>query len=307
MKDAEAAYLEAEYGDVTEGDWPPKRRRPVRRSWVAVGLTLLLLGLGHVYVGEMRRGLVLWSGFLGLLMGSAWSGLLDRFWGLLIVLVAALGLLVYAMGDAASRARRLRSFDPKPYNRWWVYAAVVLFAAVVGPGIRALVPIQSFYIPSGSMEPTLQPGDHFYARRGTFGAEDLARGEIVVLRSPEDPTVFVVYRIVGLAGEEIDVVDKAVHIDGRPLDEPYAHFREEVTYPDSSSVHESLRRRDQFGPFLIPEETVFVMGDNRDRSYDSRFIGPVPLANLHARPLYIYWHRDPVWTSDFSRIGRTVE
>jgi signal peptidase I len=109
-------------------------------------------------------------------------------------------------------------------------------------------------------------------------------------------------RIVGLPGEELDIRDKVVFIDGAPLDEEaYARFVDPTVYPDSPSLPGLARLRDQTGPIVIPEGTVFVLGDNRDQSFDSRVLGPVPISYLRGRPLYVYWNRD------LSRIGRRIE
>jgi len=306
MKDADAAYLEAEYGDVTAGDWPPRPRRPARRPWLAGLLSVLVPGLGHVYLGEMRRGVALWSGLIALFVLPAWAGFLDHFWGLAVVVAAAAALYLYVIRDATVRARRLDHFEPGPYNHGWVYLAFFLFAnTVVAPGVRFVIPIQSFVTPSTSMDPTLRPGDHFVARKGSFEPEGRARGDVVAFRSPAEPAVSLVYRIVGLPGEEIEVVHQIVRIDGEPLVEPYARYRSAAL----SILPEALRERlDRFGPYRVPEGHVFVMGDNRNESYDSRFIGPVPVESIYARPLYVYWNnRSGFRHPDLSRIGTTIE
>lgn len=312
MEGSERAYLEAEYGDVGEGPWLPVRRRPARRPWVALALTLLVPGLGHLYGGDLRRGLRLWSGLLALLLVPAWFGALDHFWGLVVVLSLAGGLYLYTMWDAASRARSMQTFEPGPYNRWWVYGAVVLFSTtVVAPGVKLLVPIQTFATQSGSMEPTIRPGDRFCARKGSFAADDIERGDVVLFESIEDPALLQTFRIVGLPREEIRIVDKTVYIDGEPLGEDaYAQFGDGTTYPASPFVPEEIRARDQFGPLIVPAGHVFVMGDNRDFAYDSRFFGPVPVSNVRGRPLYVYLNRHTTGFTaswDVSRVGRRID
>ena len=288
-------YLDAEYSDAGEGAWPPVRRRPVRRPWLAALLTLIVPGLGHVYVGQVRRGLSLWAALILVVIVSAWSGLLDHFWGLVAMVVLVVGAYLYTLVDAARRARSMETFEPGRWQRWWVYAGFVLCAAVVvRPLVRIVVPVQSFAIASASMEPTLQPGDHLIARKGHVSARDVERGDLVIFTSVEDPSVTQVYRIIGLPGEVIDLVDKKVTIGGRPLEEnPAVHFDDPSTYPDVDTVHPMQRARDQLGPVEIPPDCVFVMGDNRDAAYDSRYFGPVPIENLRARPLYVYWSRRP--------------
>lgn len=302
MNESEIAYLEAEYGDAGETDWPPKRRKPPRRPFLAGALSLAVPGLGHVYVGELRRGGFLWGSVLALMIVPAWFGALDRFAGFAVMAAVLLGGRLYVVYEAYSRARAVERFEPRSYNRWWVYAGVVLFSVViVEPGSRALLPVQTFSVPSGSMAPTIEPGDHLIAQKPVFRDPEIRRGDVVVFESVEDPAVFQISRVIGLPGEVIDVVDKGVHIDGRPLDEAaYARFGTQTLYPDDPALPDNYRARDQFGPAEVPAGHVFLMGDNRDHSYDSRFTGPVPVANIRARPAFIYWSRDR------SRIGSAI-
>jgi signal peptidase I len=126
------------------------------------------------------------------------------------------------------------------------------------------------------------------------------RGDIVSFPFPKDPAVDFIKRIVGLGGEQLEIRAKKVYIDGRELDEPYVQW----TDPDIRAGS----ARDHFGPVQIPENELFVMGDNRDRSNDSRFWGFLPRDNVKGRAFSIYWSWDP---ADFSvrwkRIGTRVD
>jgi len=158
--------------------------------------------------------------------------------------------------------------------------------------------VQTFYIPSGSMENTLLVGDHLFVNRFIYGPAATAlerkllplrparRGDIVVFRSPENPTIDVVKRCIGRTGDKIEVVDKRLYINGKAVDDAsYALHKDPRMLPDLPFED----TRDNFGPFLVPEASYFCMGDNRDNSYDSRFWGPLPAHLLKGRPLFIYW------------------
>lgn len=162
--------------------------------------------------------------------------------------------------------------------------------------------LQAFYIPSGSMEDTLLVGDHLFVNRFIYGpaatalerdllpARPVQRGDIVVFRSPENPTLDVVKRCVGLPGDTIDVVDKQLFINGRRVDDSgFALHKDPNVFPDRPYYPDQGRRRDNFGPYVVPGDSYFCMGDNRDYSYDSRFWGPLPAHLLKGRPLFIYW------------------
>lgn len=162
--------------------------------------------------------------------------------------------------------------------------------------------LQTFYIPSESMVDTLLVGDHLFVNRFIYGPTETAlektvlphrsiqRGDIVIFRSPEDPTIDIVKRCIGLPGDRIEVRAKALYINGeRVEDSEYASHRDPRTFPNVGQLPSQSRRRDHFGPYTVPEGHFFCMGDNRDFSYDSRFWGPVPAELVKGRAFMIYW------------------
>lgn len=158
---------------------------------------------------------------------------------------------------------------------------------------------QSFKIPTGSMIDNLLIGDHLFVNKFIFGVpgplealtplRGVERGDIVVFRFPEDPSVDYVKRVIALPGESVAIRDKVVYIDGKPLEEPYVVFRDPTVIPASPGLPEPFRSRDQFGPVRIPDGEYFMMGDNRDDSYDSRYWGTVKRPLIKGRPFLIYW------------------
>jgi signal peptidase I len=172
----------------------------------------------------------------------------------------------------------------------------VVAAILIAPRIPGLLPLRSFQLPSSNMEPTIMPGDHFFADMAHYRFNKPARGDLVLFSSPLDPSRTSLMRVIGLEGETIEIRNKVVYLDGRPLADPWGHIREPL-----SGGHPLLPYRDNLAPLRIPAGTVFVLGDNRDNSYDSRFFGSVPLSNLRGRPLFVYWsaHRP--------RIGKSLK
>ncbi len=293
MTDSERARLKAEYGDVGK---PVRVSAPSR--WEAVLLGVLTPGLGHFYAGDLRRGLGWWSAILAWIFATAWLGLWDRFWGLLVALAVALGILLASLIDAALVAVRRYGRERQPYQRWEDYVGYVLFAAlVVTPLYLWVLPVQTFAIPSESMMPALVPGDRVMARKIFGSTDETDRGATVIVRDEESET-FYVYRVVGLPGETIEIRGRTVFVDGEPIDDPWGW-----SAGSGAAAPPAMREHlDDFGPERVPGDAVFVLGDNRDRSVDSRMRGPIPLDTLHARPLYVYWS-----SNDRSRIGRRVE
>jgi signal peptidase I len=186
--------------------------------------------------------------------------------------------------------------------------------------------LQTFYIPSGSMEKTLLVGDHLFVNRFVYGPtatelerrllpqRDVQRGDIVVFRSPENPSIDVVKRCVGVPGDTIDVRAKQLFINGKAVnDASYAIHGDPITYSELSFSDQG-RRRDNFGPETVPAGHYFCMGDNRDHSYDSRFWGTLPRHLVKGRALFIYWSNggetsDGEWRGagdQIRQLGRTA-
>ncbi len=180
------------------------------------------------------------------------------------------------------------------------YAEAFVIAAIFLRFANTFV-VQTFYIPSGSMENTLLVGDHLFVNRFIYGpptpllgkilpGREIHRGDIVVFRSPQDPKLDLVKRCIGVAGDTIDVRQKQLYVNGLAVgDASYAIHSDPNLYPDEPWVDNDGRVRDNFGPFTVPEGNYFCMGDNRDRSFDSRFWGPLPAYMVKGRASTIYW------------------
>jgi len=169
--------------------------------------------------------------------------------------------------------------------------------------IRAFV-VQAFSIPSGSMQPTLLIHDYLLVNKFSYGIRNPftnkvmmplwqpARGDVAVFIYPADPSKDYIKRIIGLPGDRVQIINKKVFINGKPYETPQAVNTDPVINPPPLQAGDSAR--DNFGPMLVPADSYFVMGDNRDHSYDSRFWGFVPMDNLRGRAFIIYFS----WGSD---------
>ena len=180
----------------------------------------------------------------------------------------------------------------------------ILVAVVLALFVRTFL-VQAFAIPTPSMEKTVLAGDHVVVNKFVFAPRAVAaldrllprrpvrRGDLIVFKFPEDPRRDFVKRAVALPGDTIEIRDKTVLVNGRGESAAGAFHSEARVWPDDRDVPDGLKRRDQFPLSEVPPETYFAMGDNRDNSYDSRFWGPVPAANLKGRPLLVYWSCPP--------------
>lgn len=166
----------------------------------------------------------------------------------------------------------------------WIRELVetIVIALVLAFLIRTFV-VQTFYIPSGSMEPTLLVGDRIMAYKIFYGLDQASRGDIVIFKFPLDPKKDFIKRVIGLPGDRIEIVDKKVYVNGEKLIEPYVIHQDrwDIGFP-----------RDDYGPVQVPPDSLFVLGDNRDSSEDSRYWGFVPGENIVGKAFLIYW---PPW------------
>ena len=173
----------------------------------------------------------------------------------------------------------------------------ILVAIVLALFIRTFI-IQAFKIPSGSMKQTLQIGDHILVNKFIYGIKlpflmttivpikNPKRDDIVVFKFPEDPDKDFIKRVIGIAGDVVECRDKQVYINHKRLNHDYG------IHTDSNIISGGIQPRDNFGPVVVPENSLFVMGDNRDHSYDSRFWGFVDLKAVRGKALIIYWSWD---------------
>ncbi|HSV92505.1 MAG TPA: signal peptidase I [Desulfobacterales bacterium] len=179
----------------------------------------------------------------------------------------------------------------------------ILVAVVIALFIRTFV-VQAFKIPSGSMKQTLQVGDHILVNKFVYGVKipylntvlvpvrNPERDDIVVFKFPMDPKKDFIKRVVGIPGDTIEIRDKALMVNGKRIKHDFA------VYTDSHVAFGPQRQRDNLGPIIVPADALFVMGDNRDESFDSRFWGFVPLRDVSGKAFIVYWS----WDSDQFRI-----
>ncbi|MFN8542908.1 MAG: signal peptidase I [Candidatus Binatia bacterium] len=206
------------------------------------------------------------------------------------------------------------------------YVEALGTALLLALAIRTFV-VQAFKIPSESMVPTLLVGDHILVNKFIYGPRievpltqwSLGRlpgwrkprpGDVVVFIWPKDRSKDFIKRVIAVEGQTIEVRNNQVYIDGQAWDDPHARFQSD---PETRSRLASRAPCGSLPPgggadcatYTVPPGHVFVLGDNRDKSYDSRFWGPVPIEDIKGLALVIYWSWDGV-LGRWSRIGRLV-
>lgn len=177
----------------------------------------------------------------------------------------------------------------------------LLVAIILATFARTWV-VQVFRIPTGSMRPGLEAGDHVIVNRFIFGpthwpqerdwlpVRSLRRGDVAVFKHPRQPRRNFVKRCVGIAGDRLEIVEKKLLLNDEEQDESgYAIFRDPRVYSRSLMLDDAYRKRDNFGPLIVPQGQAFFLGDDRDNSNDSRFWGLVPVRYVIGRPILVPW------------------
>lgn len=156
-----------------------------------------------------------------------------------------------------------------------ISAAAMIFFAVT---------FKSYRIPTVSMIPTVDVGDHVLVNRR---AKDVLRGDLIAFAYPLDPKTTMMKRVVGLPCDTIEIRNKQLFVNGTLATEPYAMHDDKQVFPNLPHLPEPYRSRDQYGPYTVPDGEYFVLGDNRDKSADSRYWGPVPADHVLGRVVLV--------------------
>ena len=192
------------------------------------------------------------------------------------------------------------------------YAESIAIAVLLALVIRTYL-VQAFKIPSGSMEDTLAIGDHLLVSKFMYGTKipfvdtrvltirDPRQGDVIVFEYPEDPSKDFIKRVVGVPGDVVEGKEKKVYVNGKQYDNPHEIHKEKDVIP------KEMNPRDTFGPVTVPADSYFVMGDNRDRSYDSRFWKFVRRDQIKGLAFIKYWSWDrEKLRPRFGNIGRLI-
>jgi signal peptidase I len=198
----------------------------------------------------------------------------------------AAAVLDVSQADSGSRRKRGILWPRRISTRRLIFLAAIVL------GVRIFVG-EASVVPTASMEGTILVGDHLFMDKLLYGPEiplvhwrlpalrSIHRGDIIVFRYPKDPSETFLKRVTAMGGDRLEIRDGVLYVNSQPVHEPYAVHHAPVHSPEES-----------WGPTVVPEGKLFVMGDNRDNSSDSRDWGFVPVSNVIGEPLFVYWSYD---------------
>jgi signal peptidase I len=253
------------------------------RFFLAALLSAMLPGAGHFLVRRWRKGVFLLVTVGVWFVTYCWLRLPRTVYGAILPILALVGLCVFATWDVAYSGKH----DRKKPSQWWlaVLLPVALYAAtVLGNLALRAAGFRLFSVPAASMAPAIPQGSRVIADSPYYGNKRLQHGEIIVFVSPHDPQLLLVKRVIAVSGESIKVEGETVLIDGKVIAEPYVRFEG------------SPNELPWVVPTILPEGKLFVMGDNRSFSFDSRYkeFGLVDVSAVRGKVIYAL----PSWKSD---------
>lgn len=270
--------------------------RKLRRGVGAFLLSLWIPGLGQVFNSQLLLGTILFLGYLAIVASAALFHVALSFRSgvayLFVLWAFGLGVAIVAGRTAIHQvaANSVQKLRWPSYLLGAVFVSSALIPALSKTSPQAVFGVRAFKIPSDSMAPTILNNDRIIVDMGYYKTHRPGRGDLVVYSMPRFNVLYI-KRIVAIGGDTIVTDSRGTILNGNRISEPYAYF-------EGKSDADS----DKFGPLTVPMNQVFLMGDNRDNSYDSRYTGTVGVDHVLGKALYIYYS-----SGRLDRIGRKVE
>jgi len=276
----------------------PQTRTPVssshpesrwKKPFLALICSLLADGLGQIYNGELIKGLALaLASWIILMLG--FSYLMSSFIGLILFIVLSLVYKTYVCTDAFRFARKLLvdTARPKPPLALRIGAAILILGVVLcitsNSFFKEFLAYHAYKIPSASMCPTICEGDRIVANLTAFRRSGPQRGDVVIFLFDSENSLHI-KRVVAVGGDDVSATHGHVIVNGNPVESAASACG---TPPIQSF---SFETSPDFAPLHVPPNKLFLVGDNMEHSYDSRYYGTVEVSKVRGRPIYLYWSR----------------
>ena len=279
------------------------QKTKARRWWIALILGIASRGLGQVYNGQPFKGLLFFFLPLALTMAAARSALPSLTRSRFLLYAAALVCAIALIDAVISAIRQRWEFSLRWYNKVYLYAVIALFSWALKLTVFDQMLVRNFAMSGEMMSPAIRAGERVLCDLTAYSTRNPKRGDIILFRSPLDRQTLLMKRILALSGETVAIRDKRVEISGREVDDPWAQHSDSKIIPTTSQS-----RRDQYGPVNIPPLQYFVLDDERDISYDSRYWDRfVPRELILGRAAAISWSWKPFSEIRWSRIGSRLD
>jgi len=278
-----------------------QRNYKKRRPWLAFLQSFIVPGMGQFYNGQPYLGLMFLSAYFLLYIPFISLALLNFKW-LVAAIFMVLGYHFFVSTEAAMRASKIKTLAQNRFQKWYSYCAFIVFVNFVlvcgNYGVSKLVTnyyLRIYILPTESMLPNIHPDDRVVTDLTYYKSRNCTKGDIVVFRGPKGTNDYM-KRIVALPQERITIYKGTVYINGQPLKEPW-----KLAFDPNVSLQAELYAKYAVGDeYIVPDGHVFLLGDNRDHSMDSRHWGAIDVNKIKGKVLYIFWSKDK------SRIGKKL-
>ena len=262
-----------------------------RKPWLAGILSFVMPGLGHIYCGKAGKGIKL---YILLLIVTTLSFLIATipiaYLGVALFFITSATYILIIIDAIRISQEHTDAFKLLAYNKWYLYLLVLIISSffvrpILSYATKAHL-VKTYKLTSKGMQPTILQDDWIIVNKYIYKFSDPDRGDIIIFAYPKDKSKDFVQRVVGIGGDAIEIRDKQLYINSKIIHEDFIIHTDTNTYPSDKQP------RDNFGPIKIPLNSLFVLGDNRDRSADSRFWGFVDRDSVKGKVSTIYWSWD---------------
>ena len=294
-----------------------KEKIYVRKKLIAFLLSALVPGLGQLYNGQIKKSTIYSIGLLTLPIGFNLLGLKAYFWAYAVLIILLIVLRLAIAIEAALTAGRTKEYQLKNYNKWYIYLAIVpvwYFAIYTIESISETTRYKSFSISTDSSSPNLIAGDYVVGDFDFYNSKQPDYGDLIIFSIPNEGNF--VFRIVGMPNDTLNIENQLVKIKNKkslaslvstltrneyeteefietlPNGYKYRIYRNKTPLDTASATIKDI---------IVPTESYFVLGDNRDFSADSRFVGFIHRQQIQGKLLRIYY------SADISKINKSLE
>jgi len=260
---------------------------------LATLLSILLPGVGQLYKKQNFKTIFGYSIFFIFLILFILFKLQLHFWGITSLIIFIFCLYLLNIFDAL-----VSSFQPLQLKKWFLIIPLILLSINAFAAKNNMIGIRAYNIISGSMIPTIQIGDFLVTDMNHYKNNQISNGELIAFQ--HENFKLIIKRVIALPGDTIEVRNDTTLINNKRVNESFAYFLSKNSNPDNFNIK---HKNTDFKSTVVPENKIFVMGDNRDNSFDSRDpeFGFVDINQVKGKPIYIYW------ANDKSRIGKKLE
>jgi len=265
-----------------------------RKPLIAFLFSCVYPGLGQLYNGQLHKAVSIYIIELLLILTLFYYGIRSTFVGFVIGITMVIIFHIVVIIDSVIVSNKLNNYKLKQFNKWYFYVLFLLCIYLLNSQVFTYFESYSknYKIPNSAMENSLLIGDHIISDQKYFDKHSVNRFDIIIYEY-KNKQGNEVKRVIGLPGEKIEIINKEVFINDKSISSVFIkHIDNRILKKDQGNLtidNNLMVSRDNFGPYYIPQNSYFVLGDNRDLSADSRYSGVVNQSEIIGKPLYIYF------------------